>query len=65
MPEKPLILSEEDFIRTLMDFQMYKQNIDYKHFKEKISNAVLYSGKVSSDESSVYIKLTKGDTGND
>ena len=26
MPEKPLILSEEDFIRTLMDFQMYKQH---------------------------------------
>lgn len=59
MPEKPLILSEEDFVKTLMDFQMYKEHVDLKAFKENISDIVLYSGALSDDSKNIQIKLNE------
>lgn len=65
MPEKPLLLSEEDFIKTLMDFQMYKEEIDLKSFKENISDVILYSGELSADAKNIQIKLVKDSDKND
>ncbi len=65
MPEKLLLLSEEDFIKTLMDFQMYKEEIDLKSFKENISNVILYSGELSADAENIQIKIVKDSDKND
>lgn len=33
---------DDDFIKTMIDFQMYKEQIDVKNFKEKLANKILY-----------------------
>jgi len=43
MPQKPFELYEEDFIKTLMDYEMFKQGIDAKEFGEKLLNKIMYS----------------------
>ncbi len=57
MPEKPFEIFEEDFVKTMMDYQMFQQNIDVKEFNEKLLNKVLYSSSVSSRDDEVTISL--------
>lgn len=44
MPEKKVVLYDEDFIKTLVDYQMFLDEIDVKELKESIANSVLYKG---------------------
>ena len=48
-----------------MDFQMYKEEIDLKSFKENISDVILYSGELSADAKNIQIKLVKDSDKND
>ena len=50
MPEKPFCVNEEDFIKTMMDYEMFKQGIDVKEFGEKILNRVMYSSNVIEND---------------
>lgn len=59
MPEKPFEISEEDFKKTAMDYICFKQGIDTKEFSDKLLNAALYASEVSSDDTSVSIKIGK------
>ena len=45
MPEKPFEVYEEDFIKAMMDYEMYQQGIDVKSFKEKIALKTLYGNQ--------------------
>lgn len=42
MPEKPFEIHEEDFLKTMMDYEMFKRGIDVKGFNEKVLQKVLY-----------------------
>lgn len=42
MPEKPFELFEEDFIKTIMDYEMFKRGIDVKELKERLANKLMY-----------------------
>ena len=57
MPEKPFEIYEEDFVKTMMDFEMFKQGIDVKEFNEQLLQHVLYRSAVSSVEDKVVITL--------
>ncbi len=59
MPEKPFEISEEDFMKTAMDYICFKNSIDTKEFGEKLLNAVLYGSKVTFDDTGVNIKIGK------
>lgn len=59
MPEKPFEISEEDFKKTAMDYICFKRGIDTKEFGDKLLNAALYASEVSSDNTSVSIKIGK------
>ena len=59
-PEKPFKIYEEDFIKTMMDYEMYKRGIDVKEFNEELIQKVLYSSEVSS-EGSITTVTIKGD----
>lgn len=59
MPEKPFEISEEDFKKTAMDYICFKNGIDTKEFGEKLLNAALYGSEVSSDDTSINIKINK------
>lgn len=43
MPEAPLEITEEDFMKTAMDYLMFRKDIDSREFGEKLLNAALYS----------------------
>ena len=43
MPDKPFDLYEEDFMKAMMDYEMFQQGITSKEFKEEVVNKVLYS----------------------
>ena len=57
MPEKPFEIYEEDFIKTMMDYEMYKRNIDVKDFNDKLMQKVLYSSDVSKVDNNTLIIL--------
>ncbi len=57
MPEKPFEIYEEDFIKTMMDYELFKQGIDAKEFDESLLQKVLYSSQVSQNEGDTIITL--------
>lgn len=61
MPEKPFEICEEDFVKTMMDYEMFKRGIDVKEFNADLLDKVLYGSNVTEDEDSVHITLQKGE----
>ena len=57
VPIPPFKISLEDFNRTLLDFEMFKEGIDKKEFSEDLLNKVLYQSKVSTENEDVLIRL--------
>lgn len=55
--EKPFEIYEEDFIRNMMDYLMYKENIDKKAFSDKLANEVMYLSDVSTDDETNIISI--------
>lgn len=59
VPEKPFEIFEEDFVKTMMDYEMFKQGIDVKEFGDQLLKQILYSSEVSEDENTTQISLPK------
>lgn len=59
MPTAPFEIFEEDFIKTMMDYEMFNRCIDVKDFNEKITKAVLYGSSISESEGVVRIEIPK------
>ena len=59
MPEKPFEIFEEDFVKTMMDYEMFKQGIDAKEFGDQLLKQILYSSEVSDNEDKTQIILDK------
>lgn len=64
MPEKPFELYEEDFIKTVMDYEMYKRGINAKEFGDKLLQKVLYGSTVTGTEEGTNIQVEKGEDNN-
>lgn len=60
MPEKEFEVFEEDFLKVMVDYELFKREIELKDFKEKIANKTLYVSNVSSTKDNVIIKIEKG-----
>ncbi len=59
MPEKPFEIYEEDFIKTMMDYELFIRGIDVKEFNDNLLKRVLYSSDVIGSEHEVDIKIKK------
>lgn len=59
MPEKPFEIYEEDFIKTMMDYELFIRGIDVKEFNDNLLKRVLYSSDVTGSEHEVNIKIKK------
>lgn len=46
MPEKLFEIHEEDFLKTMMDYEMFKRGIDVKEFNEEVLKKVLYGEEI-------------------
>lgn len=64
MPEKPFEIFEEDFIKTMMNYEMFKRGIDVKEFNNLVAENVIYKGELSSIGENTAIVL-KGRDGNE
>lgn len=60
MPEKPFELYEEDFVKTMLDSEMFERGIDVKDFNEDLLKKVLYSSDIKKDDDQISITI-KGD----
>ena len=62
--EEPFEVYEEDFIKTMTDYLLYKEDIDVKALKEKIANEVIYFSDISSnkDSNSITISIERGNS---
>ena len=65
MPEKEFELYEEDFIKTIMDYLIYQENINVKDFNETLLKKVLYSSNITSSKQTISIELKKGECSNE
>lgn len=64
MPEKPFELCEEDFLKTMMDYEMFKRNVDVKVFWEDLLNKIVYSSEIKEDkDQNITITLKGVDNG--
>ena len=60
LPEKPFEIREEDFIKTLMDYEMFKRGLDVKEFNERIMQRVLYASEIETkNDGTVSISIRK------
>lgn len=59
VPQKPFEISDEDFMKTLMDYEMFKQGVDSKKLQDKLIHQVLYNSSIDDDADDVMIKLKK------
>ena len=55
----PFSISEEDFMRTVMNYEMFKQGIDTKELEDKLIDKVMYQSKVQDNQDSISIELQK------
>lgn len=59
VPQKPFEISDEDFMKMLMDYEMFKQGVDSKKLQDKLVHQVLYNSSINEDDNDVTIKLKK------
>lgn len=59
MPQKPFEVFEEDFIKTLTDYEMYHRGIDPKEFNDAILSNVLYNSEVIQENDVLNIRIKK------
>ena len=59
MPEKPFEISEEDFIKTMMDYEMFKKGIDPKEYGDFLLSKVLYDSDVKEEGRNIIITLKR------
>lgn len=57
MPTVPFEIFEEDFVKTMMDYEMFQRGIDVKDFNERIMKAVLYGSVISENEGTIRIEI--------
>lgn len=57
MPEKPFEIYEEDFMKTMMDYEMFVRGINAKEFGEMVTRAVLYNSNVTTENGTTTIKI--------
>lgn len=56
-PEPPFELFEEDFMRSLMDYEMFKQGIDVKELKSEMSDNVFYNSTTEISDNILSINI--------
>ena len=54
---KPFEIYEEDFLKQMMDYIMYKQNINAKDFADNISSKIIYQSDISKESNNIIISI--------
>ena len=57
LPEKPFELFEEDFIKCMIDYELYNKGLDPKSLEELVISKVLYNSEVKEENKNVVITI--------
>ena len=63
IPQKPFSISEEDFMKTVIDYEIFKHGINSSKLKDSVQKSVLYKASVSDNGGYIDIKLRKNKNG--
>lgn len=55
--EVPFSITEEDFMKTVLNYEFYKKGVDVKEFQENLLNDVLYSSDFSRNNNQIVISI--------
>ena len=56
-PKAEFVLYEEDFVKTMMNYLMFKNKIDVKEFSDKLINKTLYNSEILKEDNNIVIKI--------
>ena len=59
VPEKPFEITDEDFYRTVFDYEAFKQGVDVKAMKSKLAEMALYESDVTENGDSISVIMKK------
>ena len=60
LPKKDFVVYKEDFVKTMMDYLMFEQQIDVKEFGESLLARAMYDSEVTETANKVSITMKKG-----
>lgn len=60
--EVPFSVSEEDFVKTMTDYLLFKEGVDIKGLMDSISEQIVYHSKLSENKTDIAISIRKGMT---
>lgn len=58
--EVPFYVSEDDFVKTMTDYLLFKEDIDVKELMNSISNKIVYHSELSEENSNIKVNIKKG-----
>ncbi len=58
---KPFEINEEDFLKQMMDYVMFKENVDAREFADKVSNKIIYLSDISRQSNNDVLVSLKGE----
>lgn len=58
-PDKPFSICEEDFIKSLMNYELFKRGVNAKDFGDAVTQKIIYSSVLSDNGDSVSVSLKK------
>lgn len=58
-PQKPFTITTEDFMRTVMNYELFKAGVDVKQLRETIADEVLYQSDITELGDKVLIAIPK------
>ena len=50
---------EEDFVKSMVDYLMFKEDIDVKEIKERIADKIIYNSNISENDSNILVSIDK------
>ena len=60
-PEEPFTISEEDFMRTVLNYEVFSNGVDSKVLQDNLLSKVLYAGEFSQSDSVITISIPKNE----
>ena len=57
--EVPFAAFEEDFVKSMVDYLMFKEDIDVKEIKERIADKIIYNSNISENDSNILVSIDK------
>lgn len=57
MPEEPFEVYEDDFMKAILDYEMFQSGINVKELGEKLLKKVMYSSDIRTSENTINISI--------